>query len=104
MSATQDVDLVLNALGFGGLLWLSGATVIRWIHTGRIESYSVEALLPKGVQPWVSWLLAPTFLTTPTPAPSGPERENSWSITPWGWLYVMGTALWLLVTLFLSSP
>jgi hypothetical protein len=97
MSVTQDVDLLLNAFGFAALVWLSAATVIRWMHTGRIESYSVDALLPKELQPWVRWLLAPTFVMTPAPSSSGSKPHNSWSITPWGWLYLSGLAVWFLV-------
>jgi hypothetical protein len=97
VSVTQNVDLVINVLGFGALVWLSAAAVRRWIQTGRIEAYTVGALLPKGLPSWVRWLLAPTFVITPAPSPTGSDPRNSWTITPWGWLYVSGVVVWLLV-------
>ena len=96
MSVTQDADLIINVLGFAALLWLSAATVIRWIQEGRVESYSVDALLPKRLPSWVRWLLAPTFVITPAPS-SGPERRNASGVTPWGWLCLGCVAVWLLI-------
>ena len=97
MSVIQEVDLVINVLGLAALLWLSAAAVIRWIRTGRIESYTVDALLPKGLPSWTRWLLAPTFVVTPTPS-SQPERPSAWGITRWGWICFGCFAVWLLVT------
>jgi hypothetical protein len=104
MSGTQDVDLLINVVGLGALLWLSAAAVVRWIHKGRIESYPVEALLPKGLPSWVRWLLAPTLVITPAPASSGSDPRRSWTITPWGWVYISGIAVWLLVKVVKMSP
>ena len=96
MSAIQEIDLVINIVGFAALVWLSAAAVLRWIQTGRIESYSVDALLPKGLPSWTRWLLAPTFVVTPAPS-SGPERQSAWGITLWGWICLCCFAVWLLV-------
>ena len=98
MSATQALDLIVNFLGFGALVWLSAATVVRWISRGRLEAYSVDSLLPKGFATWMRSVLALTFVITPAPSEtdSGAERFV-WGITPVGWLCFGCVAVWLAV-------
>lgn len=96
MSIVPELDLVINVAGFSAILWLTAASIIRWFRRGRIESYSVDALLPKGLPSWVRWLLAPTFVVTPSP-PSTPELRSVWGITPLGWICFGSLAVWLLV-------
>lgn len=95
MSIQQDVDLVVNVLGFVAVLWLSLAACIRWIQRGRIESYSVDALLPKALPSWARWLLVPTFVIFPSP--SSTSGRTVFGITAFGWACLSCVAVWLIV-------
>jgi len=95
MPIQREIDLVINVLGFIAVLWLSIAACIRWIQRGRIEAYSVEALLPKALPSWVRWLLAASCVIFPRPSSSSPQ--TAFGITPFGWVCLTCLTAWLIV-------